>query len=86
MAHHKSPSPPQPFPSSGSEQAIGTDERRRIARELHDSTSQALVTLQLQLGRLGRMKQPGSSFVIRECEQAVAAIRDQLRALDRDEV
>jgi signal transduction histidine kinase len=82
VAHIRSPSPPQPIASARGELDVRADERRRIARELHDSTSQTLVVLQLQLGRLRRMNRPGAEPIIENCEEAIDSIREQLRALD----
>ena len=81
MARTTGPLSIEPVPSQGEEQAVRADERQRIAREIHDSTSQALVVLQLQLGRLRRMNRPDAEHIIEECEQAIVAIRDQLRTL-----
>jgi two-component system, NarL family, sensor kinase len=58
------------------------DERRRLARELHDSTSQLLVVLKLNLMGL----EPGlgdaqSDAVIAECKQVVDEVQQQIRSL-----
>jgi signal transduction histidine kinase len=63
---------------------LRTDERRRIARDLHDGTSQLLVVLQLQLGRLRRSNMPEAHSLIDECERLIGAIRDQIRAIAPD--
>jgi len=64
--------------------AVRRDERRRIARELHDSTSQDLVVLQLDLGRLKRLSSPSALPLIRECEAAISELRQAIRDLDLD--
>ncbi len=50
---------------------VQDDERRRIGRELHDSTGQCLVALELALARLARLAEPGSiparAALIDEC-------------------
>ena len=61
-----------------------SDERRRIARELHDSTSQTLVVLQLELAQLKRLKLPGAPAIIADCERVIDDIRGQIRTLDLD--
>lgn len=71
-----------PTPELKSEGEVRADERRRIARELHDTTSQTLVVLQLELGRLRRANIPGAAPFIDECEKAIGAIRRQIRSLD----
>lgn len=59
-----------------------SDERQRVARELHDSTSQLLVVLQLQLSQLDQLARPEAAPLIEECRQTIQAIHTQIRALD----
>ena len=66
------------------ESSIRSDERRRIAREVHDSTAQLLVVLELHLGRLKRCNLPEAQPAIEECERVIHEIREQIRALDLD--
>jgi signal transduction histidine kinase len=73
---------PQTPPRSEIEDELRLDERRHIARELHDSTSQLLVVLQLQLGRLRHSGGPEVSALIAECETTIADIRRQIRTFD----
>lgn len=57
-------------------------ERRRIARELHDSTSQMLVALQLNLINLERSRpQPESDALIADCKKTVADMQREIRSL-----
>lgn len=55
-------------------------ERRRIARELHDSTSQMLVALQLNLINLERSR-PESEALIADCKQTVMDMQREIRSL-----
>jgi two-component system, NarL family, sensor kinase len=74
----------QPEPPFRQESSIRSDERHRIAREVHDSTSQLLVVVQLQLGHLKRLKRPDAASIIAECERTIDEIREHIRALDLD--
>lgn len=47
--------------NSASDDSIRAAERQRISRELHNSTSQLLVALQLQVGQLKRSLAPGTA-------------------------
>lgn len=60
------------------------DERRRIGREIHDSTSQLLVVLQLQLHRLNEIDDPDVQSLIVEFSETIGEIRTQIRALNLD--
>lgn len=62
---------------------IRTDERKRLARELHDSTSQLLAVLQLNLGRLRRQDDPDRESNIAKCEDIIAEIGERIRNLGR---
>lgn len=68
----------------GRERVVRAVERHRIARDLHDSTSQLLAVMQLQLGRLKRESVPEARALIDECERTIREIHEQIRALDLD--
>jgi PAS domain S-box-containing protein len=54
---------------------VQDDERRRIGRELHDSTGQCLVALELSLTRLARMTEPGSDLIRTRVDDCVTLAR-----------
>jgi signal transduction histidine kinase len=58
------------------------NERRRMARDLHDSTSQALVALQLSLHKLSK-EYPSASgeALVAECQEAIQEVHREIRAL-----
>ena len=53
---------------------IRADERKRIARELYDSTSELLAALHLNLGRLRHQGSSDCESMIAECEAMIAEI------------
>lgn len=56
------------------------DERRRMARELHDSTSQMLVALRFDLSRLGRENVgPEAVSTVEECMMLLQEIQREIR-------
>ena len=56
-------------------------ERRRMARELHDSTSQLLVALEMELSHLKRARMPSEvDEVITECRKTVKEMQREIRA------
>jgi len=57
------------------------DERRRVGRELHDSTSQLLVAAQLGLGALQRRVKlpPETAAIAAEVRQSIAAAQREIR-------
>ena len=57
------------------------DERRRIARELHDSTSQTLVVLDMNLIDLRKQVGPDATALIDECKNTVKEIQREIRSL-----
>lgn len=58
------------------------EERRRIARELHDSTAQFLVALQLDLIRLKQSEvDEAGRTIIAECEQMLRLAHREIRSL-----
>jgi len=58
------------------------DERRRIARNLHDSTSQSLIALQFALSRLNR-EHAGERVdaIVEECRETLREVQQEIRAL-----
>jgi len=58
-------------------------ERRRIARELHDSTSQLLTTLRLDLSRLRKSSDAEHEWIalLDECTEALNLAQREIRAL-----
>ena len=73
-----------PEPSHESEELLRSDERRRVARDLHDATSQLVALLQLQLGRLKRTATGHAAPLIEECEKVIREMHEQIRSLSRD--
>jgi len=71
-------------PRSESEPSVRLDERRRIARDLHDGTSQLLTLMQLTLARLKEAAGDDAGPLVEECQSAIQEIRDQIRGFDRD--
>ena len=74
-----------------SEIAIRESERQRISRELHDSTSQLLVVLQLKLGELGRSGVPGTELllheiteIVRDVHRSIGHVRSTQKASEED--
>jgi signal transduction histidine kinase len=63
---------------------VRSDERRRIARELHDTTSQLLVALQLQLGHLRHSRLPEVEPLLEEMEQVLHGIHESIRQVCRE--
>lgn len=72
-------------PAWNSEFRIRLDERKRLARELHDSTSQLLVTLELQLMRLRQTGCTSDSKLFGEILIAlggtISELHDEVRSL-----
>ena len=61
---------------------VQEQERRRVARDLHDSTGQLLVALQLSLMQLKRTVLGGiSSGVIAECGEVLQRVQREIRTL-----
>lgn len=57
-------------------------ERRRVARELHDSTQQTLVSISLAVGRLKRAnKDKGAESIIAELEQSLDDVQQEIRSI-----
>lgn len=73
--------PPRP---PAHDHASRQHERLRIARELDDSTSELLTTLQAEIAAMNRMNGNGSRRILEECEETIRIIREQIRALRLD--
>ncbi len=76
--------------SFADERKIRLDERGRIARELHDSTSQLLVALELQIMRLRRDPAVATSTVFKdiaaELRSTIAELHEEVRAVTRPDL
>jgi len=57
------------------------DERRRIARELHDSTGQVLVALTMTLSQMQRGSRPTNYVTFQECKDLVALATEEIRSV-----
>lgn len=61
---------------------VQDDERRRMARDLHDSASQLLVSLQLDLAHLKRrMTDLDADQLLSECSSSVREIQNEIRTM-----
>lgn len=60
-------------------EAVREDERRRLARDLHDGTAQLIVLMQLKIGQLRRLAPEGSEELIENLDEALAEVRQQVR-------
>ena len=61
--------------------AIRADERMRMGQQLHDSTSQLLAVLQLNLGRMRRQGLDEIEANIAECEEIIGQVGSNIRGL-----
>lgn len=81
---------PTPFAHREFEAKIRTDERDRIARELHDSTSQLIVALHVQLMRLRQsscvIKSDVFHDVMAELEGVIAELHEGVRRVSQCEM
>jgi signal transduction histidine kinase len=67
---------------SASSDLIRTAERQRISRELHNSTSQLLVALQLQIGQLRCSLPPGAAdCLLDEVAETVQSIHESIKQI-----
>jgi PAS domain S-box-containing protein len=60
------------------------EERRRIARDLHDITGQEIALLSMSLDRLGRLIDPGTSEIresLEDCRETVRKMAEEIRTL-----
>jgi signal transduction histidine kinase len=60
------------------------DERRRLARELHDEVGQMLTALRMELGKAERLRPangPGFAAGITECKRIIDTVMESVRAL-----
>jgi PAS domain S-box-containing protein len=57
------------------------DERRRIARELHDSTGQVLVALAMTLNQMQKESSPANAPRFQECRELIGSATSEIRNL-----
>ena len=57
------------------------DERRRIARELHDSTGQVLAALSMILSQMQKDSSPSNARKFEECRELIASAAGEIRNL-----
>ena len=72
----------QSMPIKADEESIRANERKRISRDLHNSTSQLLTALQLQIGRLRRFERHDVQPVVEEMSQTIEEIRLSIRQIE----
>lgn len=69
-------------PSEAGESFIKAAERQLVARELHDTTSQLLVALQLQLEELRRTSStPNAERILNEMAEVIRDIHSSIRKI-----
>jgi signal transduction histidine kinase len=60
------------------------DERRRLARELHDEVGQMLTALRMEIGKAERLRSNGGalfSVAVAECKRIIDTVMESVRAL-----
>lgn len=65
-----------------SDSLIRASERQRISRELHDSTLQLLVALQLQLGQLRNCPGLGAEPLLDEIGETLQSIHESIKRVE----
>lgn len=65
-----------------SDSLIRASERQRISRELHDSTLQLLVALQLQLGQLRNCPGLGTEPLLDEIGETLQSIHESIKRVE----
>ena len=73
-----------PVNASASEYSIRASERQRISRELHDSTSQLLVALQLQLCQLRNCPGLVVEPLLDEVAETLQSIHDSIKQVETE--
>lgn len=63
------------------ESAARSAERQQISRELHNSTSQLLVALQLRVGHLKRAGVADAELLLEEMDQVIREIHHSIRKI-----
>lgn len=73
--------------NSASDNSIRAAERQRISRELHNSTSQLLVALQLQLGQLRNYPALGiAQPLLDEITETIQSIHKSIKQIEMEPV
>ena len=75
-----------PVGKSASEYSIRASERQRISRELHDSTSQLLVALRLQLCQLRNCPGLGAEPLVDEIAETLQSIQESIKQVESETV
>ncbi|WP_430741977.1 histidine kinase [Sphingomonas hankyongi] len=75
-----------PVGKPASECSIRASERQRISRDLHDSTSQLLVALQLQVCQLRNCPGLGAEPLLDEIAETLQSIRDSIKQIESETV
>ncbi|WP_366512943.1 histidine kinase [Sphingomonas telluris] len=70
------------MPPKADEDSIRASERQRISRDLHNSTSQLLTALQLQIGHLRGLEREDAQPLVEEMAQTIEEIRLSIRQIE----
>ena len=70
-------------PRADPKELVPTEERRRIARQLYDSTALLLTSIEEQLHALLDSGDPRAATLVQRCESAIREIREELDGLGR---
>jgi len=67
---------------TAAESAIRANERQRISRELHNTTSQLTTALQLQIGQLRHQELPAAMPIVAEMDVIIQQIRKSIKEIE----